>query len=154
VKHIFYHYTAQHLIPGIQRYGLIRGKTPFKRDDGSLSLLTNTQWLTTDGDPAHQYFLAPTERIPYSRRAYRLRINIPKTLIDQVYPFADLIAALGDRRLQGFDDRPDITENWYCFIGVIPPRWIERYSYTGCDQERRHAWNTTRSICSPSTTGL
>lgn len=115
-----YHFCAARDVRSIMEYGLSRGMTPIEKD-GLVALLPWTQWLTTDKDPAHQSWNA-NNLVPYSRTAYRLTIRIPYSHRKKLIKATDFVKKLPPDNM-GLMDWPG-SENWYVYIGGIPPMWI------------------------------
>ena len=129
MKNIFYHYTAKQFIQGIKQEGLTLGKTPIIRN-GVLSFLSNTQWISKDGDPENQLWAIPVS-ISYTRREYRLKINIPKPFLKNIISMTDFMEKYSEILFDGFNDYPEETEKWFIYNGHIPSRWIEQIRKTG-----------------------
>ena len=115
---VMYHFCAAHFVRAILLEGLTIGMTPAVRD-GVVGLVQGTQWLTTDKDPRRQSWNT-NNLVPYSRTAYRLTINIPHSHRKKLVKAADF---LRDQDEMGLMDWPG-SENWYIFLGKIPPTWI------------------------------
>ena len=129
MKNIFYHYTANQFIEGIKKHGLTEGKTPVI-DKGELAFLVNTQWITKCADPDKQAWAIPVD-ISYTRREYRLKINIPKPYMMHLIDMSVFYERFKDLLPDGFNDFPEETDKWFIYNGDIPSRWIEQIRKTG-----------------------
>ena len=125
---IFYHYTAKQFIEGIKKYGLTMGKTPIY-DKGKLTFISNTQWITKCGDPDKQLWAIPVT-IKYSRREYRLKINIPKPFMKNIISMETFMKKYKKLLPDGFNNFPEETKNWFIYNGHIPNKWIEQIRRT------------------------
>ena len=129
MKNIFYHYTAKRFIPGIKAYGLTEGKTP-AIIDGKLKFIINTQWITKESNPDKQLRAIPRE-IDYSRRQYRLVIEIPEMFMSNLLTMDKFIEGAKHLLPEGFNDFPEETKDWFVYYGQIMPEWIKEYMNTG-----------------------
>ena len=129
MKNIFYHYTASQFISGIEKHGLTKGKTPVYIDK-TLNFLTRTQWISKDSNPDNQLWAIPVD-IKYTRRGWRLKINILEPFMKNVLPMTDFMEQYRDYLPKGFNDFPEETKDWYVYQGCIPSRWIEQIRKTG-----------------------
>jgi hypothetical protein len=121
-----YHWTAAHLIEGIKRDGLTRGRTPFFNEEtNELDFLEGHIWLTSDGNYESQKWAIPVS-INYSRRAWRIEVNIPGHRLGSVWSMKRVCEMLGDGKLPGFDDHPEMTDYWYVHMGAIPRQYFKQ----------------------------
>lgn len=126
-KNIFYHYTAKHLLPGIKKEGLTKGRTPRKTEElDKFFFVSGIQWITKDGNPYNQRWGDSKQRLGYDRNEVLIKINIPKNKIEKVFPMEYICDELGEFMMPGFNDFPEETKDWYCYAGNIPKEWIER----------------------------
>ena len=116
---VMYHFCAAHFLRSILSQGLTLGMTPATKD-GAVGLIPGTQWLTKDRDPQRQSWNT-NNLVPYSRTAYRLTISIPHSHRKKLVKAADFMKELGDE--VGLMEWPG-SDNWYIFLGKIPPTWI------------------------------
>lgn len=120
-----YHWAPSHLIESIKKEGLTHGCTPFIGEDGDIDFLRGHIWLTSDGTYDGQKWAIPVS-IPYSRRAWRIEVNIPVHDQFKVVHSSEIARMLGDSILPGFlDDQPEITKKWYVHYGAIPRQWFK-----------------------------
>jgi hypothetical protein len=118
-----YHWAADRFIASIKREGLTRGRTPFLKD-GKVDFIDGHIWLTDDGDWEHQTWAIPVS-IPYSRRDWRIEINIPKHAEKNIWDRNKIKDLLGETMLPGFMDFPEITDHWFVHTGTIPRQWFK-----------------------------
>lgn len=117
-KNILYHFTTAISADQIKKSGLQLGRTPIM-NDGKIKFLAKTQWLTINRNPDQQAWATK------GRTQAVIKVNIPKPLAkERLIPFQAFYSELKDRLPEGFNDIPWITEDWYVFIGIIPPQWI------------------------------
>lgn len=116
---ILYHFCPEHLKDSILKNGLKFGAYPLVSSNG---FVKNVQWLTSEKDADKQSW-ATSYLIPYSRTAYRLTVDIPKSYhkkLIQAHKYVERFESM-DRKLvtdwQG-------SEEWYVYLGKIPPKWI------------------------------
>lgn len=128
-KNIFYHYTAKRFIEGIKREGLTKGVTPII-DNGKLLFLQNNQWITKNRNPEQQLWAIP-QKISYSRREVRLKINIPKPYLKYIITMEDFVNRFKDFLPDSFNDFPEESKDWFIYHGQIPYSWIEEYRIIG-----------------------
>lgn len=119
-----YHFCAAHSVRGILTEGLTKGMTPVQKD-GEMRFMQRTQWLTADKDPARQSWNTHS-LVPYSRAAYRLTVSIPYSHRKKLIKATEFIKALPEENIGLVGDWAG-SENWYVYIGVIPPKWIIGY---------------------------
>lgn len=120
-----YHWTADHLIEGIKRDGLNHGRTPFFNDEiNAIDFLNGHIWLTDDGNYENQKWAIPVS-INYSRREWRIEINIPNHCQGNVWPMRKVCEMLGDSMLPGFNDYPEMTDHWFVHMGAIPRQYFK-----------------------------
>ena len=118
---ILYHFCAAHMKDSILAEGLTKGMFPhFEGDD--LEPIPKCQWLTKDPDPRRQSW-ATQNLINYSRTAYRLTVDIPRS------HHKKLVRALDFIRDMPAEDQELVTgwaggDQWYIYRGNIPPKWI------------------------------
>lgn len=116
-----YHFCAAWSVPGIMREGITKGMTPiFDGDDFRIE--HGTQWLTSDKDPQRQSW-ATHNLVSYSRRAYRLTVNIPHSHRKKLHRAADFIKRYPEDTA-AIVDAWDGSASWYIYTGTIPPAWI------------------------------
>lgn len=120
---ILYHWAPRHLVDSIKRDGLTLGRTPCLEEDGSVGFLRGHNWCTTNKSYDAQNWARPLT-IDYSRRAYRITINIPAHRESSVWTMDQIMAMLGDKALPGFNDFPEETKDWRCFMGAVPPQYF------------------------------
>ena len=117
-----WHFTSPHHVEGCRRYGLRLGMVPVSLDPPRL--LRGYQWLTSNPDRAQSWTEGST--LPYDRTAFRLTIRIPRSHRGHVRRWTEvgplLVAADTLATLNEFGD----PENWWLYVGAVPPRWIER----------------------------
>jgi hypothetical protein len=113
----FYHFTATHLLPAIQREGLTKGVIPIIRDGKFYGFVGPCQWLTSNGSFVQDW--QTHSHLPYRRNAVRLTIKIPKSHMDKVVPWSRL-----DVPSHEVLDVAGDPENWMVFDGHIPAGWI------------------------------
>ena len=118
MKNILYHFTNPSYADKIKKQGLLHGKTPII-DNGKIAFLSRTQWLTVNSEPDQQTWATR------GRSKAVVKVNIPVPLAKQnLIPFSVFYEAMKDRLPDGFNGQPEITNDWYVYIGVIPPQWI------------------------------
>lgn len=117
-----YHFCPAHMVDDIRKYGLIKGMTPRKaKMPGEREIITNTQWLTLEPDPAKQSW-ATKEHITYSRTAYRVTVELPaKFAKKKLYRGLDFAEAIKYPELVTEFEGND---KWYVYHGNIPKIWI------------------------------
>jgi hypothetical protein len=129
-----YHFTASHLLPGIKKNGLTKGKTPVMQGNGVLGFLDHQQWLTTDGNPINISVL-DAGTFFYSRRAVKIKIVIPASFVKNLVSFDKVVEDINNMEncsaLPGFDDFKEETSSWYIYKGDIPRIWIREIRHTG-----------------------
>lgn len=115
-----YHFTPAHMKDSILREGLRKvGYPMFSRRE----FVFGVQWLTAEKDP-HKQSWATSHRIPYSRTAYRLTLDIPENRRgNKLLPAREWVKQLPE------EDQPLVliwegSEDWYVYLGNIPPKWI------------------------------
>jgi hypothetical protein len=120
-----YHFCAPQFLDGIQKQGLILGRTPY-RANGKVIFLRGTQWMTVNPE-----FSQPWNGmvlIRYDRTAFRLTYTIPKPERSHLLTWWELKAQmqheLGEECiLPGFEDDMD-TQSWRIFLGTVKPGWL------------------------------
>jgi hypothetical protein len=114
-----YHFTSSEHVGGCLKEGITKGFLPLFIE-GNISLLPNAQWLTSNSEFTQTW--AENSTLPYDRTAFRLKINIPKTSLKQLYKWSDICDGLP--LLPDFNTYGDY-ENWWIFKGRIKPSWIK-----------------------------
>ena len=118
---VLYHFCAAHMKSAILQNGLTLGLYPIQGK--LLKDWPKCQWLTKDPDPEKQSW-ATRNILSYSGTAYRLTVKIPDNYCwKKLQPAEQFVAEMSE------DDRKPITEylgseNWYVYLGRIPPKWI------------------------------
>ena len=124
---IFYHFTTKDLAHPIKVEGITLGMTPSRS-----GFVTMTQWLTKDGDPNNQEGLKGPRSI-YDRTEARVKVNIPDPFMKNVYSFDDFCNRFnelyGRELLPDFNSFPELSKNWFVFVGLIPASWIHNVRY-------------------------
>ena len=115
-----YHFCADRHIKSIMLHGITRGGVTEPTATGYI-FHDGYKWLTNDCDPRSQSW-ATRQRIPYSRTAWRLTIEIPDEFCDRVHDRASLVK-LWPSTAALFDGWPG-SENWRVYRGMIPKSWI------------------------------
>lgn len=115
-----YHFCAAHNIKGIRKRGLTLGLFPIIGDE-DIRFISACQWLTSEPDPQKQSW-ATSQHIPYSRTAYRLTINIP-TICCNLVKASTFVKHLDPKHRNIVEDWQG-SEDWYIYIGSVPPEWI------------------------------
>lgn len=116
-----YHFCAAHDLRSILDSGITEGCTPIW-EGGQLWAERKTQWLTADNDPGHQSWNT-RQILPYSRTAYRLTVNIPYSYRKKLFQAKEFIERYPEENASLVADWTG-SENWYVFLGTIPPAWI------------------------------
>lgn len=119
-----YHFTAKHLLKGIQQEGLTRGV--MLKSLRPVEFIFNKQWLTKNRS-FDQSWAEGTGRLPYKRNECRLTIQIPEHLQEKLKPWSQmkfLVPEVADD-LSAFGD----PENWLIFDGAILPDWIVKIDF-------------------------
>jgi len=115
---ILYHFTTATNADAIKKNGLTKGVTPVNEDE-KIAFIQHTQWLTIDPDVQNQSWATR------GRTQAVVKVNIPVPLAkEKLIPFDIFCAALGERKVKGFDAKPELTKYWYVYLGTIPPQWI------------------------------
>lgn len=130
-----YHFTPAHLAERVIRNGITLGRLPVRLTDGRIFLLSNCQWLTSDGNFDSQSW-ATQQIVKYDRTAVRFKVVIPKTSrknLASASEFAEVIK----KQLPGPAHRIITdwqgSENWFLYFGRIPAGWIREVSEkAGC----------------------
>ena len=124
---IFYHFTTKDLAHLIKTEGLSKGMTPTRN-----GFVTMTQWLTKEGDPEHQEGLKGPLNL-YDRTEARVKVNIPHPFMKKVLSFDDFCNRFDElygRELPSdFKTFPELSKDWYVFVGHIPASWILNVRY-------------------------
>jgi len=128
-----YHFCAAHDLRSILANGLTEGGTPIW-ENGKMRVVWNTQWLTADKDPARQSWNT-RHILPYSRTAYRLTIMIPFNRRKKLIPAIEFISRFPEENASLVTDWPG-SENWFVFLGTIPPTWIVGHKKMADDTPR------------------
>lgn len=116
---ILYHFCPAHLKDSILKYGLKFGAFPLI---SSGKILGKVQWLTSEKDPAKQSW-ATSHLIPYSRTAYRLTVDIPKSYHKHLLHaknYVERFEAVDRKLVTDWEG----SEAWYVYLGKIPHKWI------------------------------
>ena len=118
---ILYHFCPAHMVKGILREGLTKGAYPIW-DGDELSLMKDTQWLTTESNPKKQSW-ATSNLIEYSRTDYRLTVDIPGNYRKKVVGAYEFIKDFSEENRDPVE-KYEGSDDWYIYRGKIPPKWI------------------------------
>lgn len=120
---LLYHFTSDKQVDSCLKEGLTLGCTFIGRTPKGVQFLRSTQWLTTNPDFNQSWSAAELSKLPYDRTDNRLTICIPhnetKNLVSWT-TFGPVAAPKTYEVLSSFGD----PENWYVYLGSIPPEWI------------------------------
>lgn len=115
---ILYHFTTTQNADAIKKHGITNGVTPVN-EKGAIAFARHTQWLTIDPNVENQSWATR------GRTGAIVKVNIPVPLArEKLIPFNLFCVALGEKMVKGFDAKPELTKNWYVYLGNIPPQWI------------------------------
>lgn len=124
---IFYHFTTKDLAHPIKMQGLTLGMTPSRS-----GFIPMTQWLTKDGDPNNQEGLRGPRSV-YDRTEARVKVNIPDPFMKNVLSFDDFCNQFGElygrELIPDFNSFPELSKDWFVFLGIIPAPWIQNVRY-------------------------
>ena len=118
---VLYHFCAAHMKSAILKNGLTLGLYPIqgKRPED----WPKCQWLTKDPEPEKQSW-ATRNLLSYSRTAYRLTVKIPDNYcLKKLQSAEQFVAGMSEADRKPITEYPG-SENWYVYLGRIPPKWI------------------------------
>lgn len=127
---ILYHFCAAHMLPSIRENGLTLGKYPIF--ESPINEWPKCQWLTSNKDPKAQSW-ATRHLIPYSRTAYRITVRVPDSYHKKLIQAVRYAMNLPEKDRAIVTEWPG-SENWYVYLGKIPPKWI-----IGCKRMEKSA---------------
>jgi hypothetical protein len=114
-----YHFTAEHLVPGIISKGLTLGSIPISIDPPCL--MPGYQWLTVSKKWNQSW--CEHSNLPYRRNAVRLTIKIPNHKKNNLFRWLKICDQFDSSEiLNAFGD----PQNWRVYRGNIDPLWIVR----------------------------
>jgi len=119
-----FHFCADHLLESIQREGLTQGCITIP-EDGSVKIISPTQWLTEDSNRDNQEWCHPEySTLPYDRCANLLTVVIPKSSRANLRRWTDcgplLVPRAHYEMLNSFGD----PSKYWLYFGRMPPSWI------------------------------
>lgn len=119
---ILYHFTSPVNVDSILKYGINRGDVPTTPSQGF-----QAPWLTSNSEPAKQKWIAKTDK-----NKVRLTINVKKQ--DRLRKWSSFAKAL--EMEEWWYNALDYvggnqSDNWYIYLGRIPPSWIMKVEYLG-----------------------
>lgn len=117
---ILYHFCAKRHVRQILRQGIAVGSL-LEPSKAGYYIHSGWMWLTLDPDPKNQSW-ATNNRIPYSRTAWRLTVELPDGELDKLYDREKLTSRYPacDLLFKGWTG----SENWRVYHGVIPKEFI------------------------------
>lgn len=119
---VFYHFTSKSAAQRIRQTGLLLGMTPYVG-----GTMKHTQWLTTDDDPSQEGLRGIRKIV--DRTEARVTVQIPDSHMENVLSFEDFCASFRSKyqrlMLPYFNSFPELTKDWYVYIGTIPKQWIK-----------------------------
>ena len=119
---ILYHFCCEKDARGIRTDGITKGAIPWF-DGNVVHMMTGWQWLTLDGDHAHQSW-AKRHILRYDRTEYRWTVEIPDDQAARLYD--------RDRLEQAFPSSYALfagwlhSDQWRVHHGPIPRRWLTK----------------------------
>lgn len=117
-----YHFCCARDMKGIRTDGITKGVIPWFVGS-TLHMMTGWQWLTLDGERAHQSW-STQYLLRYDRTEYRWTVEIPDRYLASLYDREGLVKlypgteALFDGWLH--------SEQWRVYHGPIPKRWLRK----------------------------
>lgn len=117
---ILYHFCANRHIKNILHKGICIGGVTEILPTGYV-VHSGWIWLTLNGNPKEQTWDGGL-LIRYSRTAWRLTIDIPDKMLNNLYDKAKLLAIYPASEPL-FSGHPE-SEAWRVFKGAIPATWI------------------------------
>ena len=114
---VLYHFTSTWHLKQISKHGICRGDVATSPNGGF-----NAPWLTTDPDRTNQRWARGS---CFDKTAVRLRVDIPMEERGNLRHWPDLAKGLRIKRawMAGLK-RGGNANNWYLYLGHIPPEWI------------------------------
>lgn len=115
----FYHFTAKDRLEMIEKVGIMYGDVPTSMSEGF-----NAVWLTTDPNPGTQNWAMGDYK-----RAVRLTVYIPNDEYSNLWKWVEMANRLDVDK--GWREILNVTggggeDDWYVYLGVVDPDWIEK----------------------------
>jgi hypothetical protein len=118
---ILYHFTSDLHVNGCLTEGITKGVTYTGQTCTGIGFLRGTQWLTCNSDFNQAWGINGT--LPYDRTAHRLTVCIPQQFIENLVPWVTHGRLLAPKTFNELSTCGD-PENWFIYLGAIPPEWI------------------------------
>lgn len=112
-----YHFTSRQNALKIRKEGLTKGLTLLKS-----GLMANTQWLTSNPSVEQEGIKGVLKIV--DRTEARITVNIPAHLLCNILTFDQFCDLHRGDLMDYFDTEPEITKDWYVYMGVLRPLWL------------------------------
>jgi hypothetical protein len=113
-----YHFTAPEYLPMIKENGIVRGNVYTSPSEAFQAV-----WLTADPSWTTQDW---TQASTHDKARFRITVDIPDSS-RKLWPWPKLAKQLGVSP-EWYEIQINLRgdpEQWYVFLGVVPPEWFE-----------------------------